>query len=128
MDARKNTTHMKPTVKKRWLAALRSGRYAQGYGCLVQPGLLGGGDACYCCLGVLCAIAPRRIAVERGGYYFAGPYGHALEYLPIDVWEWAGLTSKNPIVRCRGRRVTLATLNDQHVTFAEIADAIDRSL
>lgn len=41
---------MNPEVKEKWLAALRSGNYAQGKGVLRE------GDG-FCCLGVLCDVA-----------------------------------------------------------------------
>lgn len=45
---------MNPEIKAKWLDALRSGKYAQGYG------LLRSGIDKYCCIGVLCDIAEPR--------------------------------------------------------------------
>jgi hypothetical protein len=42
---------MKQGLKKKWVAALRSGKYRQGIGELWV------GDNSYCCLGVLCRVA-----------------------------------------------------------------------
>ena len=42
---------MKPNIKARWVAALRSGTYAQGKGTLHNEG-----ENTFCCLGVLCDI------------------------------------------------------------------------
>lgn len=45
---------MEAGLKRRWLVALRSGRYKQGRQWLRADGK-------YCCLGVLCnVVAPRR--------------------------------------------------------------------
>lgn len=50
---------MKASLKKKWVAALRSGDYKQGRNSLKQ----GKGDkATYCCLGVLCEIEGLRRA------------------------------------------------------------------
>jgi hypothetical protein len=44
---------MKPEIKERWVAALRSGEYEQGVGYL---NIADDGVNRYCCLGVLCDI------------------------------------------------------------------------
>lgn len=54
---------MKSDLKKRWLKALRGGRFRQGKGGLFE-------DDRYCCLGVLCHVktgAPPK--VEPFNYY-----------------------------------------------------------
>lgn len=47
---------MDKTVKKKWIKALRSGKYNQGTGCLKDFE-----NKTFCCLGVLCDIAGGRI-------------------------------------------------------------------
>lgn len=44
---------MEPEWKEKWIAALRSGEYKQGYGrlCTIKDG-----SREYCCLGVLCDV------------------------------------------------------------------------
>ena len=56
---------MDPEVKAKWVAALRSGEYEQGYEYLktVEPN----GDTKYCCLGVLCQIQGLEWGPSRKG-------------------------------------------------------------
>lgn len=49
---------MNENLKKRWITALRSGKYKQGIGKLYNPE-----KDTYCCLGVLCNI--QRIPIEK---------------------------------------------------------------
>lgn len=125
---------MDPEAKKRWVAALRSGKYKQGIGRLrVRQEHHKSG---YCCLGVLCEIAvqdgvirpPERV---RDG----GPTdGYKYEYdgdayaLGPKVQDWAMLDA-NPIVKDeKGRTTTLADLNDEGMPFEKIADLIEDQL
>lgn len=54
---------MNPELKAKWVAALRSGKYNQGTGCLYSNF-----KNVYCCLGVLSAIkgVPKSEIVVRG--------------------------------------------------------------
>jgi len=93
--------HMKPEVKERWIAALRSGDYQQTQGALVRTGDHGG----YCCLGVLCQLAvedgviPPKSIMSAGSlndptdvdYYYGNDESRSSNYLPTAVIEWAGL-------------------------------------
>lgn len=45
--------------KKKWLKALRSGKYKQGQGLLKEHGE-------YCCLGVACVVAGRKRLANLG--------------------------------------------------------------
>lgn len=135
---------MKPEIKARWLAALRSGEYVQGRDSLRRdlwtpasaPGEMT--DA-FCCLGVLCDLAAREGVVEWDGtdvrYTFPqNARGECWEnnVLPLPVMVWAGLAEDNPRVACNVGGYTsanVATLNDEHgFTFGEIADCIEVSL
>jgi hypothetical protein len=55
---------MDKKLKAKWIKALRSGEYKQGKGVL-RSGT--GKDASYCCLGVLCDVAGKR--VQEGQLY-----------------------------------------------------------
>jgi hypothetical protein len=138
---------MKDDVKTRWVAALRSGEYRQGNGQLKQThpdrSTLDKIEYTHCCLGVLC-----EIAVEDGviGPDEAHTYSSAVRsfvgqtlFLPEQVVDWAGLTSDNPDVEITEdeydeeagedlpltKRLALAELNDDHKSFAYLADLID---
>lgn len=45
---------MKQNIMKKWVKALRSGKYKQGYGTLKQYN--GFEEVYHCCLGVLCEL------------------------------------------------------------------------
>lgn len=145
---------MKPSIKKRWLEALRSGKYQQGKGVLLDK------DHNFCCLGVLCDIA----GPELGGQWDPALSGTCGKYythiesddgddvqLPSFVWEGLNLSDAAPdvalplghpvlqddrLAACRPaevRRVSngttlisLTVLNDRGFTFAEIADLIEQ--
>lgn len=107
---------MNPEIRDRWVAALRSGNYAQGRGHLKE-------DAGYCCLGVLCelAVADGIIgAAEK--YEMWWEYGHSANYPPETVRVWAGLRSNDPVVRdnAAGISYELSKFNDGNEEIADI--------
>lgn len=112
---------MKKEVKKKWVAALRSGKYKQAKGALRSRNG-------YCCLGVLCDLYLKEkkekwVRVESQNYYKIGEDESAV--LPREVMKWAGLTSVNP----EAGPYHLAHWNDDgHVAFPEIADIISAKL
>ncbi len=144
---------MNPDIKARWVAALRDPEAKQAKGTLnrvqpptdpeaINPDRLTVGQ---CCLGVLAEIAvaegittsevDERPDGERTTKY-ADPYTDregekvsdtASGVLPRIVRDWAGLPDTNPSVNHNGRH-TLAALNDDGFSFAEIADLIDAQL
>lgn len=62
----KKLPKLKPAIKRRWLKALRSGKYKQGTGSLRD------GDG-FCCLGVLCDVVKNDKALKlnwEGGVWF----------------------------------------------------------
>lgn len=100
---------MKPALKTKWVEALRSGGYKQGFGQLKR-------DDAFCCLGVLCDVAKFRLTpdgdacVTKGGKYAA--------YRPMNR---AGITPE--IAQ------DLWGMNDRHKkSFNEIADYIEKHL
>src|SRR3990167_1245866 len=89
---------MNAKIKAQWVAALRSGRYTQGYGKLRSGGK-------YCCLGVLCALYNRRHKRPRWAIRDDTELPHP------KVYSWAGLTNvASPHLRIQGR--SLAEYND----------------
>ena len=104
---------MVPHVKKAWLAALRSGDYAQAKNRLRKAG-----DK-FCCLGVLCDLGDKSDVTwvtESGSYR----YGIDTCLLPISILTATGLS---PVAQTK-----LAAMNDDGCTFNEIADWIEENL
>lgn len=120
---------MKPEIKERWTAALRSGEYKQG-----EDGLHC--DTEFCCLGVLCELYRQE---HPEAEWSETPFGEIAfleeeDYLPREVQEWAGLEEENPTVKMstvnvgKERVITLSWLNDMGHSFKEIADLIEEQL
>jgi hypothetical protein len=91
-------------IKRKWVEALRNGKYKQGMRQLKD------GDA-YCCLGVLCEVAGIRIS-DNGR--FAGE-GH--DYGPI-----------YGVIHDGAKVSKLWAMNDEGVPFPKIADHIEKHL
>jgi|HubBroStandDraft_2_1064218.scaffolds.fasta_scaffold00003_8 hypothetical protein len=99
---------MDPTLKAKWTATLRSGEYVQGTGCLRTSA------GHYCCLGVLCVVAGFKMDEE--GYNVIDADGREVGYAPIKA-----ATKAEDLI-------TLYSMNDDGVPFADIADYIDAKL
>lgn len=118
---------MNKDIKQKWVDALRSGQYKQGYGTLKN------GEEEYCCLGVLCDLAVKEgVAQEK-----LLTYGTALKYyydgeasnLPGSVVGWASLEDTLTRVLYKGTTVSLSALNDvEGLTFNQVADLIEEQL
>lgn len=117
---------LKPQIKAKWVAALRSGDYKQGYG-----QLRGGRNFDeFCALGVLCNLHaqehPEIAALQRDPALYMG-MAHSL---PREVCEWAfkenGRT--RPKVVDGTRLVKIDTLNDERKGFKRIAKLIEEQL
>jgi hypothetical protein len=123
---------MNPEIKKRWVAALRSGKYQQGKASLHT---FSHGVDRFCCLGVLCEILVEDGATARSGVvrYQDRPTGRKQDvdseyYPPRSVQELAGI-AESPQVVIEGRLEPLSGLNDNGAyTFAQIADLIEEQL
>lgn len=123
---------MNPEIKKRWVEALRSGKYQQGRQFLAEAEEEEG-IVKYCCLGVLCEVMGIERSLQDSRYYVygGGPSGgRSCYYLPAEAVEQAGFTEQNPevLVEISGRRDGLANLNDQGLSFNKIADIIEKQL
>lgn len=89
-----------------WIENLRSGKYKQGIGCLLDFGTQG-----YCCLGVACDLSNLHPWV--GSFY-----AERAADMSDDVLDWYGL--------CRGGMDNLIALNDTHKwTFGQIASHLE---
>ena len=110
---------MKVYWKKRWIKALRSGKYEQGKGALRRPALRGNRAAEFCCLGVLCEV----LELPRVYTGYKNPETKRIHYVGLDpeLLDKVGLTGK--------QQALLMHLNDaEGKTFQEIAAYISRNL
>lgn len=112
---------MDPDTKVKWVAALRSGTFRQGTGFLAAK--RGDEKFGHCCLGVLCAITPKVKSageISRGvrAYRYGGSVSDA--FLPKPFAEAVGLD--------QATQDRLANMNDNGLSFDEIADWIDENL
>jgi hypothetical protein len=100
--------------QKKWLEALRSGKYGQ---CKKKLQDTYG----YCCLGVACVVARSEgvSVVMDDGYILGGSLA-----TQQDVWQWLGLRSGYGVPRF-GSGPALTDLNDSGKSFSEIADIIE---
>lgn len=118
---------MNPGVKKKWVAALRSGKYKQTIGNLKT-------SEGYCCLGVLCDLHRKRFKKitkkwRRKGKSDVGVYMTKDICLPTSVVRWAKLsTFRGAHVRIGSDSKYLDSHNDTGATFEQIAQAIEDQL
>lgn len=140
---------MNADVANKWIAALRSGAYAQTTGQLRKCGAnweQEPSDSAFCCLGVLCDVYAQEHAdvkwgeqlttcrIDRGELFMNEEF-----HLPREVREWAGMSSDNGklpseehVIRldlhnARDYAVygdNLVDLNDNGCLFTEIANVI----
>jgi hypothetical protein len=99
---------------KKWVAALRSGKYKQ-----VKERLTNGKGG-YCCLGVACKLKslPR---FRYGLSYFYSSVAHNNDLLlPREIRQDIGLDEYF--------QTELSSMNDEGSSFKEIADYIEREL
>lgn len=121
---------MNAPVKKKWLKALRSGKYPKGKESLVEMKKDGKTIKGYCCLGVLTDLYIKESPKTR-------KWGVTAQYsnggLPLEVQNWAGLDRSIPYVSTRKYETeSLSTLNDgdkysrlRARPFTQIANFID---
>lgn len=124
---------MDPTIKARWVAALRSGDYEQGHGRLHTRGPKD--TSMFCCLGVLCDLATQdnivSEVIELSTWDdVAVIYDDDESWLPTSVVEWSGVDHQGTFAE--GNHIhefsTLAELNDSGATFEHLATIIEEYL
>lgn len=118
---------MNQEIKKQWVKALRSGKYQQG-----KNHLRVGNE--FCCLGVLCDIAPKSVREpwkpRIDNTYEVKVYSmHGISScIPDPIKTWANLTDGSIYVPYNGTTIALSYLNDNGISFNEIADLIEEHL
>ena len=124
---------MKKEIAKKWIKALRSGKYKQGKGYLKQ--FNSKNEPRHCCLGVLCELYDQQMKknhkktfhsehmISIAGTDFIRINKHD-GGLPKVVKEWAGIS------HCLGmiEHTYLADLNDYGKKFSTIADIIEKNV
>lgn len=151
------TPRMNPEIKERWVAALRSGEYQQGFGQLRvrnYEASIGEPLYRYCCLGVLCDLAAQDAVghwidestfaandVETVVGASNDPSRANGGAPPAFVWDWAGYTETQGASGIRRTdptvtnpdggegNISLVGLNDGiRQDFRGIADTIEAEL
>lgn len=125
---------MKPEIKQKWIAALRSGEYEQGKAFLKY-------DNKFCCLGVLCDLHAKETGAEWDMWCGSYLYYDADTMIPQQVADWAGIpytyinidrNGNGNIVWIHSKnKVTptyLAELNDNGISFAGLTTVIEEKL
>lgn len=114
----KNVVHRtREEVVKNWVAALRSGKYKETTETLRD-------SEGFCCLGVLCDLNRK----DGGAPWVKNRHGHQFRYLGS-----FGMLSRSMMDFIRGDNIEVnfgeyAEMNDGGVSFAELADKIEKDL
>jgi len=116
---------MDSTFKARWVAALTSGNYKQGFSVLHR--ITDTGDE-FCCLGVACKLLADDGKIESAPHDWSVPStarvmlynGTDIHYMPVVARDKLGLPHYE--------MMRLADMNDDMKTFEEIAQWIDVNL
>jgi hypothetical protein len=133
---------MKKDIAKKWVKALRSGKYKQGKSFLKQ--FNSKGQPKHCCLGVLCELYndtmkknhKRTISVKFRDdsylYYGYVKFANKDGSLPAVVRKWAGIKNEmgtfSYTERIFKHTKCLADLNDTGKKFSTIADIIEKNV
>lgn len=120
---------MNPEIKAKWVAALRSGNYPQTKKVLRD-------SKGFCCYGVLCDLYAQEHLQEaewtsNSSHYVFGMHLNNTFYNravmpPVHVFDWAD--GGNIVISDQGEPVSLDALNDEGVSFDEIANLIEKYL
>lgn len=113
-------------IRYQWIPALRSGTYKQAPHTLHSPN-----SNSYCCLGVLCAIYPGVIEIPRPSMthsQFSYHESASDVALPQELAIQLGIASDGEFFPSYQGTYNLIGLNDNGVTFAEIADFIENEI
>lgn len=120
---------MKAALKRKWIAALRSGKYKQGDGALRAE--QADGEERWCCLGVLASVAGCRWKERYAVFSLSGefkantPMGNW--FIPDRIAKRIGIGVAGEEDEKTPQRI-LANKNDQPESFGEIATWIEKNL
>lgn len=132
---------MKQNIMKKWVKALRSGKYKQGTGTLKQYNRKG--QVKYCCLGVLCELYNQEMkkkkkktlpeTTEDYNSHFVDwskctAFGDTAFDLPEEVMKWSGVETSTGYLGCVLVPLpSLSSLNDAGKKFKTIANIIEKN-
>lgn len=106
---------MKPDIKQKWIAALRSGEYTQNR---YKTYKVTEGKCSFCGLGVLMDIYLKEHNLEWTSKTVYGSMFCSHTYLPSVIYEWSKLDY--------GMQIRMTNLNDiKKYTFEQLADYIE---
>lgn len=116
--------------RKKWIKALRSGKYKQGRQALCREDVSGNR---YCCLGVLCDVFNIPFELKtmhmNGADRIYGPKNGSKDWAALSspsIRNLVGLSNESGFFKNRnGTSETLANLNDSGFSFEKIADIIE---
>lgn len=117
---------MNPEIKQKWIDALRSGEYKQGQFCLCSEADIG--QYAYCCLGVLAKVLEDDFKI---GKLDVTKKDGELDFNDLDVrttysfFEFLPQFQSGAVGLGSEDQATLADMNDNGITFNEIADYIE---
>ena len=124
---------MRAEIKKKWVAALRSGKYMQGDGALRKveydcddEGNEVAGPERFCCLGVLCDIVEPKKWAKHDANEWTNGHNEGGGFPREDLQKKLGLDK--PHSRSSDETVAekLAHMNDEGKSFKEIANWIEK--
>jgi hypothetical protein len=111
--------------RKKWLKALRSGKYEQTTGALKNSY-----EDSFCCLGVLCDVYKKDVkAGDWNGAAFVDKDGACTSSVPPpDVVSWVGLNCDDGEYKTKKGKINwLPHLNDNsRMSFKQIANIIEK--
>ena len=113
---------MNKEIAKKWVKALRSGKYKKTTGILCK--VTKNGNKSYCCLGVLTELYNKEHGIS--GIVYGG-------HLKEEVRQWSDMNSVEGTIAGSGHYSgnTLADLNDCELSkrsFKRIADIIEKNV
>lgn len=138
---------MRKLVAKKWVDALRSGKYKQGFGLLKQIDA-DTHNVKHCCLGVLCEVYNetmkngKKKPLNTKETRKDGPvpfdfhddtivvhFNNESEVLPKEVQQWARMSHNSGKIVFNGLSALLAEINDNGgYPFTKIADLIEKNV
>lgn len=111
---------------RRWITALRSGRYKQGQGQLRKTESK---KELWCCLGVACDIAKKDLKTDWRMFSYRWQFLGNSGTLPSKVIKYYGLDASDPSLN-KDRTITCTVANDgsggDRWSFKKIALALER--